>query len=93
MSFEVMDPTAEREIVALKAAPPLLELRGRSVGLLDNGKYNVQTFCDHVESILREDYGVAHVVRAQKFNASAPADDQVLEQLSRCDAVISAVGD
>lgn len=93
MTIEVLDPTAERTIEALKSAPPVTGLEGKTIGLLDNSKYNVQRFCDHVEDILRKDYRVTDVVRERKPNASAPASDEIMAHLARCDAVISAVGD
>lgn len=91
--MRVLDPTAERDVKTLKAATPIEGLEGRTVGILDNGKYNVHQFCNHVEEILRDDYRVAEVVRQRKSNASAPASDEVMSHLARCDAVISAVGD
>jgi hypothetical protein len=93
MTIRVLDPTAEREITATKAAPALGNLEGKTVGILDNGKFNVHPFCDHVEDVLRKEYGVTDVVRQRKSNASAPASDEVMAHLARCDAVISAVGD
>jgi hypothetical protein len=63
------------------------------VGLLDNGKMNVDRFLDHVETLLRARHGVRDVVRRRKPNMSAPAPAEILGALAACDAVVSAVGD
>jgi len=48
---------------------------------------------DHVEDLLRQEYGVREVVRRRKANQNAPAPPALIAELAGCDAVISAVGD
>jgi hypothetical protein len=91
--MKVLDPTAESPTVTVSPAPALPTLAGARIGLLDNGKIRVDRFCDFVEEILMAEYGVAHVVRRRKRNASAPAPADVLADLLTCDGMISAVGD
>jgi hypothetical protein len=74
-------------------AAPVESLEGRTVGLLDNGKFNVTPFLDWVEVLLRSEYGVRAVVRRRKANQNAPAPTALIAELAACDAVISAVGD
>lgn len=93
MPITVLDPTPGGSARAAVVAAPLDTLEGRSIGLLDNGKFNVQRFLNHVEAILRSGYGVREVVRRRKANQNAPAPPGMIAELSRCDAVISAVGD
>jgi hypothetical protein len=93
MSMRVLDPTAEEAAVATISAARLASLEGRTVGLLDNGKIRVRELLDHVEEMLRSQYGVAQVRRFRKPDASRPAPPEVMADLKRCDAVISAVGD
>jgi hypothetical protein len=93
MPITVLDPTARSTGAPTRLAPPLRALAGARVGLLDNGKVNVDRFLDHVADVLRTVHGVGDVVRERKSNMSAPAPDAVLGQLAACDAVISAVGD
>jgi hypothetical protein len=78
---------------AARLAPALPSLAGATVGLLDNGKVNVDRFLDHVEDILRREHGVKEVVRRRKPNMSAPAPPEMVVELAGCDAVVSAVGD
>ena len=93
MTITVLDPTPGAARAPAARAPRLETLEGRSIGLLDNGKFNVQPFLDHVERILRGEYHVREVVRRCKPNQNAPATPAMLADLTACDAVISAVGD
>jgi hypothetical protein len=93
MPITVLDPTCGMATRAARMAPRLRSLGGTTVGLLDNGKMNVDRFLDHVEEILRSRHGVKDVVRRRKPNMSAPAPPDVLRELAACDAVVSAVGD
>ena len=93
MAIIVLDPTVATAQAGVPLAPALRSLAGKRIGLLDNGKVNVDRFLDHVEDIVRTRHGVADVVRRRKPNMSAPAPDAVLAELAACDAVVSAVGD
>jgi hypothetical protein len=93
MPIIVLDPTVAAEPRAARPAPPARALAGARVGLLDNGKVNVDRFLDHIEQLLRTRHGVADVVRLRKPNMSAPAPAPILDELVACDAVVSAVGD
>ena len=93
MPITVLDPTPAMVTRAARMAPRLPSLAGATVGLLDNGKMNVDRFLDHVEDVLRGRHGVKDVVRRRKPNMSAPAPPEVLRDLAACDAVVSAVGD
>ena len=93
MSLQVLNPTAEDAVVATTHAAHLTSLRGRTVGLLDNGKIRVRELLDHMEDILRAEHGVARVTRLKKPDASRPAPPDVVAEMKAVDAVISAVGD
>jgi hypothetical protein len=93
MRIRVLDPTAEEAAVTTTSAAQLASLEARTVGLLDNGKIRVRELLDHVEEILRSQYGVAQVLRVRKPDASRPAPPEVMANLKRCEAIISAVGD
>ncbi len=93
MAIIVLDPTPGAAAQPARMAAPLDGLAGRTVGLLDNGKFNVVRFLDHVEQILRAEHGVREVVRRRKPNQNAPVMPAMLADLVACDAVLSAVGD
>ena len=93
MTLRVLDPTFDSIDTTEEVVPRLPSLSGRTVGLLDNSKLNVDTLLDHVEELLRSQHGVSTVIRLHKPDASRPAPDDVIEGFTACDAVISAVGD
>jgi hypothetical protein len=93
MSIRVFNPTAEDAAATHMGAARLPSLEGRTIGLLDNSKSHVRELLDHVEEILRTQYGVAEVLRWRKPDASRPAPPALLADMQRCEAVISAVGD
>jgi hypothetical protein len=93
MTIRVLDPTFEESISTVAAPNRLKSLTGCSIGLLDNGKPKGREFFDHIEEILRQQYGVTNVVRFKKLDASRPAPAEMIGDASRCDAVISGVGD
>ena len=93
MSIRVFDPTVEDAAVTSPGAARLVSLAGRTIGLLDNGKFRVRELLDHVEAILRTRFGVAQVLRFRKPDASRPAPPELLVDMQRCEALIAAVGD
>ena len=93
MTIRVLDPTFEGSISVVVEPNRLTSLTGRSIGLLDNGKPKGREFFNHVEQILRSEYGVTSVLRFEKTDASRPATAEVIADASRCDALISGVGD
>lgn len=93
MPLQVLDPTAEDVAIATTRAARLTSLRGRTVGLLDNGKIRVHELFNHMEAILRAEHGVTRVIRLKKPDASRPAPANVIAEMQAADAVISAVGD
>jgi hypothetical protein len=93
MSIRVLDPTCDDATMTSTRPDRLATLQGRTIGLLDNGKIRVYELLNHVEEILRAQYGVTNVVRLKKPDASRPAPPEVIADMKQCDAVISAVGD
>lgn len=93
MSLRVLDPTAEEVSTTSAITPRLTSLQGRTIGLLDNGKIRAHELLDHMEALLRSHYGVAHVLRFTKPDASRPAPAEIIADMQQCDAMISAVGD
>ena len=93
-TIEILDPTAEDvpEEVGLSDALP--DLKGKVVGLLENGKYHADAFMGELKEVLLNEYGVAKVVYATKFTYSAPCADETIQSLADdCDVVIHAIAD
>lgn len=67
-------------------------LDAKTIGLLNNTKDLVDVLLDEVKAQLRADYprAVFRDFRKRSVSGAAPG---LLEDLARCDAVITAVGD
>ncbi len=94
LGLRLYEPVAEAEPEALRLAAPLLNPRGRVIGILDNGKWNGGKLLAALGERLRREYGVADLVVRKKATFSRPADEELLAELGEtCDAVVTAIGD
>ena len=95
MPITLVNPLDETVREQRKVAPRLDALAGKTIGLLDISKPGGSVFLDRMESLLRERFGVASVVRAMKPTFTKPAPEAVIEQLlqAQCDAMIEALAD
>lgn len=93
MAMTVYDPgfEADDRVVELPERPRSLE--GATVGIISNGKANTRPFFDHLERLLRTEWGVAEVVRRTKSNYSAPAEASLLDEAATWAALFAGVGD
>ena len=91
--MEILDPTHEADASGFALASRLSALHGATVGIISNGKKNTIPFFDSFENALKEEFGVAEVVRRTKSNYSAPADAYLVEEAKSWDAVIAGIGD
>jgi len=90
--IEVLNPTAEARVQDMPLARRDPDLKGKVIGFLNNRKANAGLLLSHIEEILRERLGEFRVVRGEK-TAASPVPEEVMGALSRCDVVITAVGD
>ena len=93
MTIEVLDPTHEGDLRAFKIASGLKELKGAKVGLISNGKRGTYPFFNSLEELLKTKYEVGDVIRVVKKNYSAPAEEEIMTEVKKWDAVIAGVGD
>ena len=70
MVFEVLDPTNEAAPPLGQLAPRPATLRGKTVGVISNGKEGTKGFFGHLDRMLRDQLGVGHVVSRTKSNYS-----------------------
>jgi hypothetical protein len=94
MTIKILDPTVAPTRAEASVAKRVTGLDGKVLGLLHNGKVNG----DHLLQLVREELGARYdlrdVVVMAKRGASVVADDAMLEALaSRCDVVMTAIGD
>jgi hypothetical protein len=76
-----------------RAAGRLPRLEGRTIALIDISKPGGSIFLDRLETRLKDDYGVAEIVRAMKPTFAKPAPAGVLEKIRHVDAVIEGLAD
>jgi hypothetical protein len=93
MSLQVLDPTNETVPPLGRRAPRLASLAGKTVGIISNGKEGTAGFFNSLDRLLRDQFGVAEVVRRTKTNYSAPADPDIVDELRRWQAVVTGIGD
>ncbi|HZV52519.1 MAG TPA: hypothetical protein VFD49_22505 [Candidatus Dormibacteraeota bacterium] len=97
MGSVLVDPTGASKGPtpgAFSLAPRRRDLAGTTVGLLANTKYNSDTLLDAIGELLRERYGVARLVAERKPYFGRPLPEEMATDLaSRCDAVVTAIGD
>ncbi len=91
--MRVLDPTFEEAAVGFVLPPRLEELRGRTIGIISNGKEGTAHFFAHMDTVLRTRYGVANVVHRVKGSLSAPAERAIMDEAATWDAMIAGVGD
>jgi hypothetical protein len=93
MTFRVLDPTHEMTAAGGQPAARPVSLQGQTVGFISNGKEGTKAYFAHLERMLREELGVAHVIWRTKSNYSAPADAAIVDEIKRWQAVVTGVGD
>ena len=91
--IKVLDPTFEPPVSRLSQPARPATLRGATVGFISNGKAGTRPFFDHLERMLRDEWGVAEVVRRTKANYSAPAQSELINEAARWAALFAGVGD
>ncbi len=93
MTIEVLHPGYADDATPVDEVARPASLAGLVVGLVSNGKQGTATFFDAMDESLRNDHGVAEVVRVTKASYSAPAEDAVMDRATRWNALIAGIGD
>ncbi|MFI5325904.1 MAG: hypothetical protein ACHQ7H_06690 [Candidatus Rokuibacteriota bacterium] len=90
----VLSPVAELR-TATTAIPSLpADLRGLTVGFLDNTKHNFDRLVTGIGEALKERHAVKRVVILRKANAATGAAHSIIEQLAKeCDLVFAGSAD
>ncbi|MBI2847688.1 MAG: hypothetical protein HYX83_00780 [Chloroflexi bacterium] len=90
-TWEVLNPGAEREILAGTTAPRVPDLTGKKVGLFSNGKPGVLVVLDIVSKLIKERFTNIEFELFELW--PGVADDKIYRRLADCDAVVAAIGD
>lgn len=90
----VLSPVGELR-AATSAIPQIpADLRGLTVGFLDNTKHNFDRLVTGIGEALKERRGVGRVVIRRKANAATGAAPEIIEALAKeCDLVFSGSAD
>ena len=90
----VLSPVGEVRERTMTLPPPPRDLRGLTVGFLDNTKHNFDRLVAGLGRELTERLGVARVVHRKKANASSGAAPEIIEALAKeCDLVFAGSAD
>jgi hypothetical protein len=89
----VLDPSFDETPSSLVLPARPSTLVGATVGIMSNGKASTRPFFDHLERMLRDEWGVAEVVRRTKSNYSAPAEAELIAEAAEWAVMFAGVGD
>jgi hypothetical protein len=92
--IRVLSPLGVKRAETIVVPPLPRDLRGRTVGFLDNTKANFDRLTADLAALLRERHGVVEVVHRKKANASTPAAAELVAELAKsCDVVFAGSAD
>lgn len=92
--IRVLSPVGEVTQHVLTAPALPLNLKGKTIGFLDNTKPNFDRLIAGMGGLLRERLGVGAIVHRKKANAATPAAREILEELAKaCDLVFAGSAD
>ena len=90
----VFDPRGNTDATPQPLAPRPQRLQGRSLGVLDNTKWNAGKLLRRIAARLEAEDGLGEIRFYAKESFSRAADPQLLDEIARdCDLVITAIGD
>ncbi|MBW2243268.1 MAG: hypothetical protein JRG92_19130 [Deltaproteobacteria bacterium] len=97
-SIEVLDPTSRTRGGEIPLAPRLSDLHEKALGFFDNGKWNARLLLDNIAQIVREQHVSDVETTLCEYDnldhyAENAEDTAYIEQLSRYDGVVIALGD
>jgi len=89
----IMDPLGEVAAQTGGMAARVRDLRGKTLGVIDNGMPGSNDILSALAEMLRESAGIGDVIVRQKPNISRPAPQEIVAELAhKCDLAICGVG-
>lgn len=90
----VMSPVGELRTASTAIPRMPADLRGLTVGFLDNTKHNFDRLVEGIGEMLKQRHGVERVVIRRKANAATGAAHEIIEALAKeCDLVFAGSAD
>ena len=92
--MKLVDPTVISSLPDNHRAPAVQSLKGKTIGLLSNGKLNADLLLQETAACLSERHGGRVLPIIYKPNPSGPAPGEKLTNLAtECDYLLTATGD
>jgi len=92
--MKLVDPTVTSNHPDNHRAPAMPTLKGKTIGLLSNGKLNADLLLQETAACLSERHGGQVLPITYKPNPSGPAPGEKLISLApECDYLLTATGD
>jgi len=92
--MRLYDPTSSTAKRSLTRAARLVDLEGKTIGILDNGKLNAVEMLREVATLFEQRHGCTVKGVYHKSNASAPAPKSTLAVAAKeVDFLITGLGD
>jgi hypothetical protein len=93
-TITVLSPIGDRRQATLALPSLPRNLRGLTVGFVDNTKHNFDLLIEDMGAMLKERFGVKAVVHRRKANAATAAADEIIEGIAKdCDLVFTGSAD
>ena len=94
-NMHLVDPSGlEMDPGVFRLTPRPADLRGKTIGLLDNTKANADKVLKELGELLASEYEFKDVLHFSKHAASLPTKPEVIKKiLERCDVLVVGVGD
>lgn len=90
--MELLSPVAEQSRSGLTLAPRMLDLRGKTIGFVDNGWWCLDVLYRDFDMQLREVYGVTRTIRKHKATSHATSPANFEELAKECHGIICGLG-
>jgi hypothetical protein len=93
-TITVLSPVGQMRSTTTSLPSVPRELRGLTVGFLDNTKHNFDRLVAGIGAALQERFGVERIVHRKKANASTPAAPEIVAAMAKeCDLVFAGSAD
>lgn len=91
----ILDPTGDADLATdTTLAPRVSSLRGKTLGLLDNGKPNGSVLLSEVGRHLQEEYQLGDTYMYTKSYFGTPVEEPLIDSIrAECDIAAAAIGD
>jgi len=92
-TLKMLDPRGSTNIKDRTIVPGIETLKGKVIGIIDNGQSNSTTMFQELAKLVQERFETKQVIFRTKPTHMQGAPKPIMEEmLSRCDAVITGLG-